>query len=709
MNEQLKVIITAEVAKFKAAMGSAKAEFKDFKNQVKSVDTKTIENNFSKLGDGINKSMKLAAAGAATLVTALVGASIGTQEFQGDMAALSSAYEQAGFSAETASSTMSRLYGVIGETDTSVEAAQQIALLANSEAEVAKWGELASGVMGTFGDALKPETFYEAANETLKLGEATGAFVQMLEGTGVMSVDEFNAALAACTTEEEKQALMLEVSQKAMGEAGKAWDEATGKLQEQRQAQLEMQTALADVGAAVAPVVTEFMRFASDALGACVPYFSDIANNLAPTLANVLTTVASALADAFKWASQHKALMITMATVIAVITTAITLYNVVAAVKAAMAVAEVTTVWGLVAAYTAQAIAMMAALAPYLLIAAAVAAFIAILVKAYKENETFRNIVNKVFNNIKDIITKVMNVVKTVISTVWDTIKFIWDNGLKQVLNIVINILAKIVEDFTNRLNAVMTIVKGVFTAVSNVIKSSLETAKTIVDNVLKLIKAIFTGDFEGAKQAVVNIFNAIKTHISNVLNAAKGVVQSVLDAIRGYFGDKLNAAKTIVSNVFNSIKDSIEDKINSAKDKVENAIEKIKSFMNFSWSLPKPKIPKFNVSGGKAPWGFMGQGSLPKITITWLARGGVFDSATLFGFGNGQLGGLGEDGAEAVVPLEKNLGWLDKLASMLDERLGGSSPTLILQVDGKTFGEVSIDNINKITRQTGNLPLVLS
>lgn len=124
MNEELKVIITAEVAKFKAAMGSAKAEFKDFKNQVKSVDTKTIEKNFSKLGDGINKSMKLAAAGAATLVTALVGASIGTQEFQGDMAALSSAYEQAGFSAETASSTMSQLYGVIGETDTSVEAAQ---------------------------------------------------------------------------------------------------------------------------------------------------------------------------------------------------------------------------------------------------------------------------------------------------------------------------------------------------------------------------------------------------------------------------------------------------------------------------------------------------------------------------------------------------------------------------------------------------------
>jgi hypothetical protein len=35
--------------------------------------------------------------------------------------------------------------------------------------------------MGTFHDTLQPEAFYEAANETVKMGEATGAFAQMLE------------------------------------------------------------------------------------------------------------------------------------------------------------------------------------------------------------------------------------------------------------------------------------------------------------------------------------------------------------------------------------------------------------------------------------------------------------------------------------------------------------------------------------------------
>ena len=49
MTEQLKVVISAEVSKFKKAMGDAKAEFKDVKEQVKNVDTSTIEKNFNLL------------------------------------------------------------------------------------------------------------------------------------------------------------------------------------------------------------------------------------------------------------------------------------------------------------------------------------------------------------------------------------------------------------------------------------------------------------------------------------------------------------------------------------------------------------------------------------------------------------------------------------------------------------------------------------
>jgi hypothetical protein len=160
------------------------------------------------------------------------------------------------------------------------------------------------------------------------------------------------------------------------------------------------------------------------------------------------------------------------------------------------------------------------------------------------------------------------------------------------------------------------------------------------------------------------------------------------------------------VLSVFTNIKTTISNKIGEAKEAVSGIIDKIKGllgFDGFSWSLPKPKLPHFSVSGGEAPWGFMGNGSLPKVSVEWYAKGGVFDAPTLFTYG-GNIGGLGEQGAEAIVPLENNTQWLDRIA----ERLAGKQQDtpIVLTVDGKVFAQTSINTINQLTRQTGTLGL---
>ena len=121
---------------------------------------------------------------------------------------------------------------------------------------------------------------------------------------------------------------------------------------------------------------------------------------------------------------------------------------------------------------------------------------------------------------------------------------------------------------------------------------------------------------------------------------------------------------------------------------------------------MPKIKTPKFAITPSGWKLGDLLDGVIPKLGITWNARGGVFDKPTVFGYGNG-LQGIGENGAEAVVPLENNLEWLNKLADMLAERMGGGTP-IILQVDGKTFAQTTINAINKNTRQTGKLGINL-
>ena len=144
-----------------------------------------------------------------------------------------------------------------------------------------------------------------------------------------------------------------------------------------------------------------------------------------------------------------------------------------------------------------------------------------------------------------------------------------------------------------------------------------------------------------------------------------------------------------------------ITEKINGARDAVKTAIDKIKGFFNFSWKLPSLKLPKISISGKFS----LNPPSAPKFSIKWNKLGGIFDKPTLFGYG-GSLQGLGEDGAEAVVPLEKNTQWLDRLAERLSAKQNGIP--IILQVDGKTFAQVSIDSINALTKQRGTLGLNL-
>ena len=145
------------------------------------------------------------------------------------------------------------------------------------------------------------------------------------------------------------------------------------------------------------------------------------------------------------------------------------------------------------------------------------------------------------------------------------------------------------------------------------------------------------------------------------------------------------------------------DDKYGYKEEKVKGIIDKIKSFFNFKWELPKLKMPHFSVSGKFS----LNPPSIPKFSISWYKLGGVFDKTTLFPYGNGSIGGLGEDGAEAIVPLEKNTKWLDIIAEKLSSKQGGNRP-IVLQVDGKTFAEISVESINDLTRLRGSLPLKL-
>ena len=703
MNEELKIIISAQINKLKDNVNKAKQEISGFKEQVQKA-SKDVDKHFKSIGESISKGLKKVGTTVTAAGVALLALGASTAEYRNEQAKLATAFEAAGSSASAAKETYNDLYRVLGDSGQATEAANHLAKLTTNEKELAEWTNVCQGIYATFGDSLPIEGLTEAANETAKVAQVTGPLADAINwattdteawnkalgsnedalaafnkgvSEGMNAEDAFNEALKACNSEAEREKLIRETLNGLYSDAAAKYEENNAQVLAQNEANAKLKDTMAELGGAVAPVVTGFTNFASDALAVVTPYIQDLAETYMPVLSEVLEDVAKSLGDAFKWASQHKELLAVIGGIIAGITTAIGLYNAVAAIKATMDAAQVATLGALVAAYLAQAAAMAIAIAPYLLIVAAIAAVIAIIVLCVKHWDEIKAKVKEVWGKIKEWTIEAVDAVKN---------KF---NEMKQ--------------SISEKVEAVKSAISEKFNAIKETMGNVMQAAKDTVSEKLSNIKSAYESHGGGIKGVVAATMEGIKGYYTAgytfIDNLTGGKLSSIVNTIK----NKMNSAKESVSNILESIKNKFSNIMERAKSIVSSAIEKIKGFFNFKWELPKLKMPHIKIAGEFS----LVPPKVPKFSIDWYAKGGIFDSPALFGYGNGSIGGLGENGAEAIVPLEKNTQWLDRIATMLNDKMGGGIP-IVLEVDGKVFAETAISTINKNTRQTGKLALNL-
>lgn len=227
------------------------------------------------MGNLIASGIQAAISAVGNLVSSLWNLDEATEEFRRAQGRLNTAFEAAGFSAEAAEEAYDGFYSILGDTDTATEASQLLAQLAESEEDVARWTEIAAGVSGTFGDSLPIESLIEAANETAKVGEVTGTLADALNWVGI-SEDEFNEKLAECSSESERNRLIMETLSAQYDDAADAFRRNNAVLIEARENQAAMDRTLANLGSTIANVKNQLTNALGPALRGIVDAFNAI-------------------------------------------------------------------------------------------------------------------------------------------------------------------------------------------------------------------------------------------------------------------------------------------------------------------------------------------------------------------------------------------------------------------------------------------------
>lgn len=156
-------------------------------------------------------------------------------------------------------------------------------------------------------------------------------------------------------------------------------------------------------------------------------------------------------------------------------------------------------------------------------------------------------------------------------------------------------------------------------------------------------------------KEKVLFYWNALKLGLTIIIEAIRTTVSNVFNGIKSTVTSIFNSIKSTATSVWNGIKNAIVNPIETAKNTIKSIIDRIKGFFSgMTLSLPHIKLPHFSISGKLS----LAPPSVPHLNIDWYKNGGIFTSPTIFP--NSGVG-VGEAGAEAVLPLKKLWEEMDK------------------------------------------------
>ena len=565
-NRQASVVnkLSAQINQATAALNSMEKEFRDVE-QGADAATKSFQDTGEGVS-GIGAKLKGGLAVGAAAITGLIAGAQQlvevTMELGSDFSRLEQNAKNAGIGLNSAREELANLYALSGETDSSVEALSNLLSTGFDDNGIAQAVEALSGAVIKFPDTLNLESLADGLQETLATGTATGQFGELLDRLGI-GAENFSQQLAGCSTEAERQQLVLETLAKAgLNDTYKEYEKNNKAMMDYRKSSLELKQALSGTGEAILPVFTTINKaltglvegfsslagvFQEGGFGAVFDVLLDGIKNFSSMLLENLPQIAETGAEIIK--------TIVLGIIQAIPFLVQSIPQILTALLGALGALTV----GLLQAGIELGGSLLSGIGQALLaagqyIASAFQPVVAFFSSAW---EGIKAIFNGVQSFFADIFSQAAQAVQSAWSSITSFFAGVW-SGIQAIFAVVQSVLG------------------GFFTAAAQTVQSVWNGVTSFFAGVWSGIQAIFSvvqsvlgGFFSGAANTIRSVWNGITSFFSGVWNQIKGVFSDVTSTFLSIGRNIVNGIKNGIANGWNSLVSWLKGKLSGMVDTV--------------------------------------------------------------------------------------------------------------------------------------------
>ena len=494
-----------------AAEDAADDGFTILKGTLADLASSAIQGAISAVGDLIGSLMELPEA---------------TREFRTVFGAAMQSAEDSAVGTEGAKKAFEEFYKVAADEGQAAEATSHLSGLVNSQDQLQ---DALDGVIGAwveYGDSIAVEGLAEAANETAKTGALTGQMADAINWAGE-SEDEFQAALDECSTEQERQQLVVDTLNRLYGDNAKAYKESNSSILDANEANLKLLESQSEMATAMEPLTAAWTNFKAQALEAITP--------LITAMADKLKEVITYFSENETAATVLKATLIGLATALGIVGTAFLISNIISAVQKAMALLNVT---------------MLAN--PFVLIAALIAGLVAAFIYLWNTSEGFRNFFINLWEAIKSAAGNAIDAVVGFFKNLPGRIGEWLDKGITKAKNFASSLKEKAADAGSSFVNSIVGFIKNlpgnVWTWLLSVIQKVVDlkaqltakgkaAAQGLWDAIVNKIKELPEKIRSIGSDIVKGLWNGINDMASWIAGKIQGFGENVLGGIKDFFG----------------------------------------------------------------------------------------------------------------------------------------------------------------------------